>query len=123
MRQSMGIEDLREQREVTPGTLGLDEEGAHDFASGIVDGADQTHLRPPALEPVMGRTIDLEHHAFAGSSFPPTVVLDAAALLGRADPLTPKDNPHFLSAQLDLFLFLEFLGQMVIVKALVLSSG
>jgi hypothetical protein len=58
----------------------------------------------------MGRTIDLEHHAFTGSSFRPASVLDAAAILGQADPLTPKDNPHFVSAQLNLFLFFEFLG-------------
>ena len=78
----MFLEDLGEQMEVTPGALGLGKKCSHHLAGGIVDGADQTHPRPSAFEPVMGGTIDLEHHPFSGSSFPPASVLDPAALLG-----------------------------------------
>jgi hypothetical protein len=71
----------------------------------------------------MGGTIDLEHHPFGGPSFSAASVLDPSSFLGGTDPLSSKNAPHFLSAELDLFLFFELLGQMVIVEALVLSSG
>jgi len=71
----------------------------------------------------MGGTIDLEHHPFGGPSFSAASVLEPAPLLGGRDPLSSKDAPHFLSAELDLFLFFELLGQMVIVEALVFTSG
>ena len=71
----------------------------------------------------MGRTIDLEHHPFSGSSFSAASVFDPAPLLGGTDPLSAKDTPDFLPAHLDRFLFFELLGQMVIVEALVFPSG
>jgi hypothetical protein len=50
-------------------------------------------------------------------------VLEPAPLLGGTDPLSAKDTADFLPADLDRFLFFELLGQMVIVEALVFSSG
>jgi hypothetical protein len=116
----MLLEDLGEQMEVTPGALGRGKKGAHDFAGGIIDGADQTQARPSALEPVMRGTINLEHHPFAGSSLPAASVFDPAALLGGTDPVGSKDTADFLTAELDLFLFFELLGQMMIVEVFVL---
>ncbi len=71
----------------------------------------------------MGRAIDLEHHAFSGSSFSAASVFEPAPLLGGTDPLSPKDTADFLPAHLDRFLFFELLSQMVIVEALVFASG
>lgn len=71
----------------------------------------------------MGRTIDLEHHPFSDSSFPPAAVLDPAPLVGGPNPLSTKNAPDFLTAQIDRFLFFKFLGQVVIVKTLVFSQG
>ena len=71
----------------------------------------------------MGGTIDLEHHPFGGPSFPTAAVLEPSSFLGGRDPLSSKDTPHFLSAELDLFLFFELLGQMVIVEVFVLPPG
>jgi hypothetical protein len=34
-----------------------------------------------------------------------------------------KDPPDFLTTELNVFLFLELLGQMVIIESLVLPSG
>ena len=86
----MVLEDLREQMEVVPGALGRGKKGSHDFARGIVDGADQTQARPSALEPVMRGTIDLEHHPFTGPSFSAASVFDPAALTGFAHCLITK---------------------------------
>jgi hypothetical protein len=71
----------------------------------------------------MRGTIDLEHHPFTGPSLSAASVLDPAALLGGCDPVGSKDTPDFLSTELDLFLFFELLGQMVIVEPLVFPSG
>jgi hypothetical protein len=49
----MGMEDLREQSEVTPGALGLGKKSTCHFAGGIVDTSDQTQAWPPTLEPVV----------------------------------------------------------------------
>jgi hypothetical protein len=71
----------------------------------------------------MRGAIVLEPHPFGGPSFSPASVFDPAPLLGGTDPLSAKDTPDFLAAELDRFLFLELLGQMVIVKPLVFPSG
>src|SRR6187402_100480 len=119
----MLLEDLAEQAEVTPGALGRGKKGSHDFARGIVDGRDQTKARPSSLEPVVRGAIDLEHHSLTGPSFSAASVFDPAAPLGGTDPVCTKNTPDFLSTELDLFLFFELLGQMVIVEALVFPSG
>jgi hypothetical protein len=71
----------------------------------------------------MRRAIDLKHHPFTGPSFSAASVFDPAALPRGGDPFSSKDTADFLSAELDLFLFLELLGQMVIVEPLVFPSG
>ena len=109
--------------EVAPRTLGLDKRSSHHFVCRIVDGPDQAKPRPPALEPVMRRAIDLENHPFTGPSFSAASVFDSAALLGGSDSFSAKDTADFLSAEIDLFLFLELLGQMVIVEPLIFPSG
>ena len=119
----MLLEDVREQFEIAPRTLGLDKQSSHHLVGSIVNGPNQTQPRPPALEPVMWGAIDLEHHSFTGSSFSTASVLDAAALLGGADPVGTQELADLLPAQLDLFLLLELLGQMVIVESLVFPSG
>src|SRR5258705_1875699 len=80
LRQSVLLEDIAEQLKVTPRTLGLDKQSSHHLAGGIVDGADQTQTRSPALQPVVRGTIDLKHHPFTGSSLAPAAVLNPAAL-------------------------------------------
>jgi hypothetical protein len=50
-------------------------------------------------------------------------VFEPAPLVGGSDPLSAKDTPDFLPTELDRFLFFELLSQMVIVEALVFSSG
>ena len=71
----------------------------------------------------MRGAIDLEHHPFTGPSFSAASMLDPAALPGRNDPLSTKNTTHFLTAELDLLLLFELLGQMVIVETLVFPSG
>ena len=71
----------------------------------------------------MGRAIDLEHHPFSGSSFPPGAVFEPAPLFGRPNPFSTKHTTDFLTAEIDRFLFFKLLGQMVIVEPLVLSQG
>ena len=71
----------------------------------------------------MRRAIDLKHHPFTGPSFSAASVFDPAALPRGGDPFSSKDTADFLSAEIDLFLFLELLGQMVIVEPLVFPSG
>ena len=69
-----------------------------------------------------GETIDLEHHAFSGP-VSRRFGVESSSFLGGTDPLASKDTPKFLPGELDLFLFFEFLGQMVIVEAFVISLG
>jgi hypothetical protein len=71
----------------------------------------------------MGRAIDLEHHPLSGPSFSAASVFDAAPLAGGTDPASTKDAADFLRAERDLFLFIELLGQRVVVDALVFPSG
>ena len=106
--------------EVAPGALGRGKKGSHDFARSIVDGADQAKPRPSALEPVMRGAIDLEHHPLTGPSFSAASVFNPAALLGGGDPMGTKNTANLFTTELDLFLFLEFLGQMMIVEVFVL---
>ena len=74
--------------------------------------SDQTHGGPPwSIMPSAAR------------SFSAASVFNPAPLLGGTDPLSAKDTPDFLPAELDRFLFFELLGQMVIVEALVFPSG
>ena len=70
----------------------------------------------------MRGAIDLEHHPFTGPSFSAASVFDPAALLGGGDPLSSKNTANLLTTELDLFLFLELLGQMVIVEVFVFPS-
>ena len=71
----------------------------------------------------MRGAIDLKHHPFTGPSFSAASVFDAAAPLGGTDPVCTKNTADSLTAELDLFLFFELLGQMVIVETLVFPSG
>jgi hypothetical protein len=47
-------------------------------------------------------------------------VFDPAALLGGRDPMGSKNTANLFTTELDLFLFLELLGQMMIVEVFVL---
>ena len=71
----------------------------------------------------MRGAIDLEHHPLTGPPCSAASVLDPAALLGGGDPVGTKNAADFLTAELDLFLFFELLGQVMIVEALVFPSG
>src|SRR5207344_3508660 len=96
LRQAVLAKGFRKQFEVSPGALGLDKQGAHHLARGIVDGPDQTQAWPPTFHPVMGRAVDLKHHPLGWFSFPSTAVLDPTALLGGTNPLGSKDSTHLL---------------------------
>ena len=75
-------EDLREQMEVAPGTLGLGKKSSHHLARGIIDGPDQTQWRTPPFKLVMRGAIDLEHHSISGQPLSPASMLNPAPLLG-----------------------------------------
>src|SRR5688572_5786674 len=120
MWQAMTFEDLREQPEVSPRTFGLAKKSSADFPRGIVNGADQTKPRPSSLEPVMRGAIDLEHHPLGLFSVSAAAVLGGAAFPGRCDPMGAKELADLLTTELDLLMFFELLGQMMIVESSVL---
>jgi hypothetical protein len=73
--QTVMFEDIAEQPQVAPGTFRLGKESSGNFSAGIVDGPDQAKTRPSPLEPVMRRTIDLQHHSLGLPSLSAAPVL------------------------------------------------
>jgi hypothetical protein len=77
------------------------------------------------LDPLASHGVN---HRLGASSPQPSVVAAAAVLRAtplsrRGDPVGAKDTSDLLATELNLLVFFELLGQIVIVKSLVLPPG
>src|SRR5271165_7167498 len=108
-RSAVATQQLAEQGEIAGGGFGGEELSGQDFTGGIVLQTERGEARAAALEPIVGRAIQLHQFALASGSQTALAMSGSAAFSGRADAGLAQEPPQGLATEgeaLDLAKFL-----------------
>ena len=98
-RDAAAAQQAAEQAKIAAGIFGGKEFGGEDFASGVVEEAEQGELRAALFEPGMQAGIEEQHVAFASAREASLAMSGSATLARRADPGRAQQTAESFAAQ------------------------
>lgn len=122
-RDPEATQETLEQVEIALGGFREEELSGQDFAGGVVLQAQSSEPRAAALEPVVGRAVELNQFSEVRRTEATLAMSGRAAFSGRADPGGPQEAAKGLAAEGKTFLFDEFVVQMMIVETAIFRAG
>ena len=122
-RSAVAAQQLAEQREIAESGFGGKELGGQDFSGGIVLQAESGEARAAALQPVVGRAIELDQFAFAGGSQTAQAMSGRAAFSGRSQTGLAQQPAESFAAEREALNLAKFFAEVVIVEAGVGGAG
>src|SRR5579863_4813422 len=114
---AIAAQEALEQAKIALGGFREEELGGEDFAGGIILHAQDGEPRTAALEPIVGRAVELDELAFASRAQAALTMSGRSTLAWRTDAVGAEEAAQGFAAQGEVFLFDEFLAEMMIVEA------
>jgi hypothetical protein len=122
-RSAVAAQQLAQQQKIAERGFGGKELGRQDFSGGVILQAESGEARTAALEPVVGRTVELHQFAFAGGTQTALAMRGSAAFSRRAQTgLTQKTTESF-AAEGEALDLTQLFAEGVIVEAGIGGTG
>ena len=112
-----------EQAEIAAGVFGGEEFGDQNFASGVVQKAEQGKLRAAIFQPAMKAGVEQQHFAFASARQAALAMRGSATLAGRADPGRAQQTAKGFAPEREAFLLDQFFAEVMVVEAGIGGAG
>lgn len=122
-RSAVAAQQLAQQAKISEGSFGGKELSAQDLSGGIVLQSEGGEPGATALQPVVGRAIQLHQFAFTGGSQTALAMSGSAPFPGRTETGLTQEAAQGLAAKREAFDFAKFFAEMVIVEARVGGAG
>lgn len=116
-RDAIAAQQLAQEHEVAEGGFGGKELSGEDFAGGIILQSQGGEPGAAALEPVVGRAVELHQFAFPSRAQAALAMSRSAALAGRTQTRLAQETAKSLAAEGQTLDLAKFFTEMVIVKA------
>ena len=121
--RAVAAQQLAQQREIAERAFGGKELGGQDLAGGVVLQAQSGEARATALEPVVGRAVELHQFAFASGTQTALAVSRSAAFAGRTDAGLAQEPTEGFAAEREALDLAKFFAEVMIVEASIGGAG
>ena len=122
-RHTVTLQELAEQREISESGFGREELGGQDFTGGIVLHAQSGEAGAAALEPVMGRAVQLHQFSELSGAQTTLAMSGSAAFSGRTETGRSQEATQGLAAEGEALALAQFLAQVMVVEAGIGGAG
>jgi len=122
-RYAKAAQQAAEQAEIAARVFGGKEFGDGDFASGVIQEAEQGELRAAIFQPAVKAAIKQQHLALASAGETALAMGGSTAFAGRSDPGRAQQTAEGLAAEGEAFLFDQFFAEVVVVETGIGGAG
>jgi len=122
-RYAKAAQQAAEQAEIATSVFGGKEFDDGDFASGVIQEAEQGELRAAIFQPAVKAAIKQQHLALASAGETALAMGGSAAFAGRSDPGRAQQTAEGLAAEEEAFLFDQFFAEVVVVETGIGGAG
>ena len=112
-----------EQAEIAARVFGEEEFGNGNFASGVVEKAEQGKLRAAIFQPTVKTAVQQQHLSLASARKTALAMGGSASLAGRADPGRAQQAAQGLTPKREAFLLDQFFAEVMIVETGIGGAG